>query len=213
MKKQKTTPDVSCETFSKILKEVFSGTGVTINQEQCDKMYRFWEMLLRWNSVHNLTSVTDTRTAIFTHFADSLLPLLVTDLFERRGRILDFGTGGGFPGIPLAIMSPNPEFFLLDKMHKKISFLQIASAELCLNNVFPVCSDIKTIEGRYAAVLSRAVNINEDLFAAIKTKIERNGCFISFLSGSQEPLEIKEYYSEHKFDFLPVSGKIVIYRF
>ena len=213
MKKQKTAPDVSCETFSETLRKIFSGTKVKINEEHTSKMYRFWELLLKWNSVHNLTSVTDTRRAVFTHFADSLLPLLVTDIFNKTSRVIDFGTGGGFPGIPLAIMAPETDFLLVDKMHKKISFLHFASVELSLNNVFPIHSDITSIEEKCDSVLSRAVNIDGAVLKIIQTKIKKGGCFISFLSDSQEPVKTDMECLVHKFDFLPSSGKIAVYHF
>jgi len=215
MKKNEFKPNVSCETFKELLFSVFEKTDLEISVAQAEKMYLFWELLLKWNSVHNLTSVTDSRKAVISHFADSLLPLLIkNDLFSLNGKkILDYGTGGGFPGIPLSIMLPDSNFYLLDKAHKKISFLLFAASELDLHNVFPVCNDIKFIDEIYDIVLSRAVSIDSRNFLLIKKLLSLGGFFVSFLSKHQFSDFDEHLFYEHYYSFLSLDRKLTLYRF
>lgn len=214
MKKQNLPgTDVSCETFFKELANCFDGTGLKIDKDRGLEMYRFWKLLLKWNSVHNLTAITDTGKAIYNHFADSLLPLLIPELIKPGQKVLDFGTGGGFPGIPLSIMVPEAEFFLLDKARKKISFLEFAAAELSLNNIHPVCSDIADNNKKYDLVLSRAVRIDHAIFANIKKHVFLGGFFVCYLSGFQKPLFEEKVFLEKNFNFFDTDRKIILYRF
>ncbi|MDO8527757.1 MAG: 16S rRNA (guanine(527)-N(7))-methyltransferase RsmG [Deltaproteobacteria bacterium] len=98
----------------------------------------YLELLLKWNKVYNLTAITDPKEVQIKHFEDSLsaLPFL-----PKTGRILDIGTGGGFPGVPLKIARPDLEVVLLDAVRKKITFCEAAIRELGLKG-------IKAIHGR-----------------------------------------------------------------
>lgn len=86
--------------------------------------------LLRWNRTHNLTAITDPREALEKHLVDSLtlLPHL-----PARGRLLDLGSGGGFPGLPLAIVRPELELVSVDAVAKKIAFQRHAARRLGLD--------------------------------------------------------------------------------
>lgn len=123
---------------------------------------RYSEILLDWNERMNLTRITDEQEIIDKHFIDSLTPLLLEE-YEGTGKVLDLGTGAGFPGMVLALTEPAREFHLMDSLNKRITFLDAVVKDLGIDNV-------KTFHGRaeeagrnpefreqYQIVVSRAV--------------------------------------------------------
>lgn len=123
---------------------------------------RYGDILLDWNERMNLTRITDEDEMMDKHFIDSLTPTLVK-AYEGTGKILDLGTGAGFPGMVLAMVSPERDVHLMDSLNKRITFLDHVVEELGLTNV-------RTFHGRaeeagrdkkfreqYGLVVSRAV--------------------------------------------------------
>ena len=111
--------------------------GITLSEEQKTQFLQYYELLVEWNSFMNLTAITEFDQVITKHFLDSLSLVKVCDV-EQAGRILDVGTGAGFPGMPLAILCPQTEFVLLDALRKRIDFLNEVITDLGLTNVTAV---------------------------------------------------------------------------
>lgn len=109
-----------------------------------------------WNSMINVISRKDMDNFMVHHVLHSLSIAKVIS-FLPGTRILDVGTGGGFPGIPLAILFPEVDFSLLDSVGKKIKVVTSVVKELGLNNVTPVCKRVEDEKGSYDFVVSRAV--------------------------------------------------------
>ena len=106
-----------------LLREYAAPYGVTLDDTACDRFDRYAQLLVEWNEKMNLTAITRPEDIVLKHFADSLtaLPLLP----EKQGiRLIDVGTGAGFPGIPLAIARPDVKLTLLDSLNKRLIFLQ-----------------------------------------------------------------------------------------
>lgn len=116
------------------LKEKLSLADIECNVAQCEKLYNYMEHVLRWNEHVNLTAITDREEFIGKHFVDSLLG---SKLEEMRGaeNIIDVGTGGGFPGVPLAILFPEKNFVLVDSLKKRLNIIAEISAEMEVGNV------------------------------------------------------------------------------
>lgn len=105
----------------------------SLDAAQCDKLARYYEMLVDWNTRMNLTAITAPREACEKHFLDSLL--LSEDVTFAPGEtLIDVGTGAGFPGLPLAICCPHLEVTLLDSLRKRVGFLQAVIDTLGLTN-------------------------------------------------------------------------------
>lgn len=126
--------------------------GLDLSDAVQHKMLAFRDLLLKWNKTYNLTALRDPEQAISHHLLDSLtiLPHVGT------GPLLDVGSGGGLPGIPLAIACPGLSVGMVDTVQKKASFLQQASIELGLKNVTVHHARVEEMQGQYAQISSRA---------------------------------------------------------
>lgn len=113
---------------------------------------KYMAILLEWNEKFNLTSITDPREIEIKHFEDSL-SLFETGLISNNERVIDIGSGAGFPGIPIKIKNPKLKITLLDSLNKRVGFLNHVISELGLK-------DIKAIHGR-AEELARDMGFRE----------------------------------------------------
>lgn len=139
---------------------------ISLAPSQLEKLELFRQLLMTWNARMNLTAITEEREVYVKHFYDSLTICQMGEWVKRvpqGARVLDVGTGAGFPGIPLAIALPNVQFVLNDALQKRVNFLTAVVEELELDNV--VCihgrsEDLardKMYRAAFDAVVSRAV--------------------------------------------------------
>jgi 16S rRNA (guanine527-N7)-methyltransferase len=108
--------------------------GLAIEEVQADQFLRYLTHLIEWNKVINLTAIIDPDEIIIKHFIDSLAALVTTD-FSNNSLLLDVGSGGGFPGIPIKIMKSDVRMVLVEPVQKKCSFLNSVIGLLKLQDV------------------------------------------------------------------------------
>jgi 16S rRNA (guanine527-N7)-methyltransferase len=108
--------------------------GFTVTELQLRQFALFYELLVDWNTRMNLTTLTEPEKVLTHHFLDSATCAL-SDVFVGTERVLDVGTGAGFPGIPLKILFPERQFTLMDSLRKRIVFLRQAAAVLGLEKI------------------------------------------------------------------------------
>ena len=126
--------------------------GLDLPAAAQQKMLAFRDLLLKWNKIYNLTALRDPQQAISRHLLDSLVILP----HVGDGNLLDVGSGGGLPGIPLAIARPELAVTMVDTVQKKSTFLQQAAIELGLKNVAVHHARVEEMSGQYAQISSRA---------------------------------------------------------
>ena len=117
-----------------------SDLGEDLPEQKAEKLMAYMEALLEKNRYINLTAITDPAEFIERHFMDSLAPCGL-DFFEDAGRVADLGTGGGFPGVPLAVMRPEKEFVLMDSLAKRLKVIDELCGSIGIKNV-------RTVHGR-----------------------------------------------------------------
>lgn len=120
------------EEFSKELKEELKKKEITINSEEQEQLFNYMNMVLKRNEVVNLTAITDPKEFIIKHLVDSAT---IKKYLENENKIIDIGTGAGFPGIPLKILNSNLKMTLLDSLNKRVDFLNEVIKELRLENI------------------------------------------------------------------------------
>ncbi|MDY3919183.1 MAG: 16S rRNA (guanine(527)-N(7))-methyltransferase RsmG [Candidatus Limivivens sp.] len=179
-----------------VLMEGCRQLGITLSEAQISQFQTYYDLLIEWNSFMNLTAITDFEEVMQKHFVDSLA-LVKGVTIDQPYRLLDVGTGAGFPGIPLKIVFPELEIVLLDSLNKRVKFLNEVIERLELSNISAVHGRAEDFarqpeyrEG-FDLVVSRAVANLASLseYCIPYTKI--GGRFVSYKSGSVEQ-EIRE---------------------
>lgn len=118
----------------KQLSEVLDKLQIRYSEEMLEQFRQYMELILDWNEKVNLTSITDKSEFIQKHYVDSVV-VCAYDQFKEAERIIDVGTGAGFPGIPLAILNPDKSFFLIDSLGKRIKIIREIAEKLQIDNV------------------------------------------------------------------------------
>ncbi|MDD5175268.1 MAG: 16S rRNA (guanine(527)-N(7))-methyltransferase RsmG [Sterolibacterium sp.] len=147
------------QNSTELLRKGIAQLGVVLPTAAEEKLHAYLALLAKWNRSYNLTAVRDETLMVSQHLLDSLavLPHLNTRLVDVSS-LADVGSGGGLPGIPLAIARPQLAVALIESSHKKASFLQQAKIELKLNNVSIHCVKVEDFKPPklFEVVISRA---------------------------------------------------------
>ena len=146
----------------------------TLTESQRDRFDRLALLYPEWNAKINVISRKDIENLEINHVLHSLAIARFIS-FKSGTRVLDFGTGGGFPGIPLAVMFPDVQFHLVDRIGKKLRVAQDVADNLKLTNVTFQHGDIKEVKGEYHFVVSRAVMTLGEMVPLVKKLIARKG--------------------------------------
>ena len=175
------------------MKKIFETYGIVLSQQQEKMLNTYYELLVSENEKMNLTSITEYEDVIWKHFFDSSF-LMLDDIWKKSNsaRVLDVGTGAGFPGMVLAILNPDKKFLLLDSLNKRIDFLQKVIEELSLKNVETFHGRAETFgrkeefRNQFDFVVSRAVAELPVLMEYCIPFVKKEGYFISYKGKRQE---------------------------
>lgn len=171
---------------------------------QKKQLFLLEELYQDWNQKINVVSRKDIEELYLRHVLHSL-GIAKVQQFKKGTSILDVGTGGGFPGIPLAILFPEVHFTLVDSIGKKIKVVEEVVGGLQIENVIAINSRVEEIQGQFDFIISRAVAAMPTFTHWVKGKIKkeslherRNGIF--YLKGGDLTEELKEYRSVKVFE-------------
>lgn len=146
------------QEFSNELKEKLRLINIKLEDKQIEEFYNYMNLLLEWNERINLTAITEPIEVILKHFVDSAT---IIKYIEDNKKIVDVGTGAGFPGIPLNIINSKSSYTLVDSLNKRINFLNEVINSLQLNNINTIHSRIEDFgrnnKERFDIATSRAV--------------------------------------------------------
>ena len=178
-----------------VLEQGCEELGITLNEVQKQQFITFYEYLVEKNKVMNLTGITEFQEVLVKHFLDSLACVKAVDM-SRIKRIMDIGTGAGFPGVPLKIAFPHLEACLLDSLKKRVNFLEETFQMLKLENITAIhgraeeYAKNKQYRETYDLCVSRAVSNLATLSEYCLPYVKTGGYFISYKSGTvQEEVE------------------------
>lgn len=180
------------EEFKKIFKEEIEKINEPIKEEQIKKFYEYMLLLKDWNEKINLTAITEEKDIIIKHFIDSLT---INKYLKDNEKVIDVGTGAGFPGLPIKIINDKINMDLLDSLNKRINFLNEVKEKCKIENINCIHSRIEdfAIKNRekYDVATSRAVAKLAVLLEYLLPVVKRDGICICMKSNKAEE-EINE---------------------
>ena len=161
--------------------------SIILDEHQVKQFLDYYELLINWNKVMNLTSITDFTEVITKHFLDSLS--IVKIHYPKSDKILDLGTGAGFPGIPIKIAFPNTQIVLMDSLNKRVNFLNEVIDKLKLDKISAIHGRAEDLgkdpsyRDGFDICTSRAVARLSVLSEYCIPFLKKGGYFISYKSG------------------------------
>ena len=143
---------------------------------------KYIEVFLQQNSMLNLISKNDEKLLWEKHIFDSLAIEKVFEKYPKGKTMLDIGTGGGFPSVPVAIAYPDIEVFALDSIRKKINAIENIKSELDIKNLHPVCERAENVKEKFDIITSRAVAPLKVISGYAAPLLENDGIFVAYKS-------------------------------
>lgn len=175
--------------------EALKNLNININNEQLEKLNKYYELLIEWNNKINLTGIVEKEQVYLKHFYDSITLIKITDL-NKCETLCDMGTGAGFPGLVLKILFPNLKITLLDSLNKRIDFLNLVIKKLELKDIETIHIRIeeysKVNREKFDIVTARAVAPLPILLEYAMPMTKVSGYFIAMKANINNELEISK---------------------
>ena len=181
------------EEFSEKIKEYMNKINIEISDKQIEKFFDYMNLLLEWNEKINLTAITEPEDIILKHFVDCAT---ILKYIKDEDKIIDIGTGAGFPGIPLKILNEKLDITLMDSLNKRINFLNEIINKLDLKNIVAIHARAeelarnKEYREKFDIAISRAVANLSTLSEYMLPFVRKDGMVIS-MKGSNIEEEVK----------------------
>ncbi|ERI90522.1 16S rRNA methyltransferase GidB [Clostridiales bacterium oral taxon 876 str. F0540] len=182
--------------FFELLNKACINEGLEFDEDKYNKLMQYKDLVIEWNEKINLTAITEEEEFIKKHFVDSIKAFRSLELKNSK-KIIDVGTGAGFPGIPIKIIQPSVEVVLLDSLNKRVNFLNEVINKLGLKGITAIhgraedFAQDKKYREAFDAAVSRAVANMAVLSELCIPYVKVNGYFIA-LKGPAVDEEIKE---------------------
>jgi 16S rRNA (guanine527-N7)-methyltransferase len=189
------------------LDEALSDLSATVPPRATALLALHWDLMIRWNARTNLTAITAPRQGAWLHYRDSLalLPYLC------GGPVVDFGSGAGFPGIPLAVVRPEWRFTLVEPRRKRVSFLESAVARLGLKNVTVRMGRLEDAPDQaYAHAVTRATFSDTAMLRRADPWLRRGGTLLALRAA---PAEGEKAHATHEYQLLGTTRCIDVWTF
>ena len=188
--------------FFKELQQGSNTLGLSLSDDTLDLLLKYQDALVLWNKAYNLTAIRDPKEMLVKHLLDSLS--ILNDL--PQGRLLDIGTGGGMPGMIIALCQPERQCVLLDSNGKKIRFLKQFIADLKLTNVIAVQTRVENEDsihdlGQFDVITSRAFASLTDFINASKPYMHQDS-IIASMKGLVPHDEVEAFKNEFSCDII-----------
>ena len=188
--------------FFQDLKQGSQKLGLDLSEEALNLLLKYQDALVLWNKAYNLTAIRDPKEMLVKHLLDSLS--ILKDL--PKGRLLDIGTGGGMPGMIIALCQPERQCVLLDSDGKKIRFLKQFIADLKLTNVIAVQTRVENEDsshdlGQFDVITSRAFASLTDFINASKPYMHQDS-IIASMKGLVPHDEVEAFKNEFSCDII-----------
>jgi 16S rRNA (guanine527-N7)-methyltransferase len=186
---------IGSREWIRILLEGAEKMQLHMGRNQANRFVDYARMLLEWNQKINLTSITEPREIAIKHFLDSLAP---SACIPTQGSLLDIGTGGGFPGVPLKILRTRQPMVLIDGARKKINFIKQVIRDLNLSDIEALqlraedFNRANKVPERFDVVVSRAVTDVDAIVQLAAPLLKPEGRIIVYKGPNEKPLNRKE---------------------
>ncbi|SHO81341.1 rRNA small subunit 7-methylguanosine (m7G) methyltransferase GidB [hydrothermal vent metagenome] len=188
-----------------MLKQLLEKEGLSLSNKKIEKLEYFANILMEWNKIHNLTGAKSVAD-IYKNIIDSIYPMSFIDTPKK---VLDVGSGAGFPAIPLAILFDESEFVLCEPLRKRVSFLKYVSLEL--ENIRVEASRVEDLENnKFDLIVSRAVT-NTEMLVNITNHLSNSATKYLFYKGERVFDEINQLDSSLNYDIIQKNRRNYLY--
>lgn len=179
------------DNYKKLLTDGLNELEIPVNAGFINELFKYLDLYMEWNAKTNLSSIRSEDEVIIRHFLDSLSPLpflLSRNLIQKNVKMIDLGTGGGFPGVVLKILNPSWEIDLAEVSKKKICFLNELILNLALTNMQVVDSSAGKVNQQYGIIFTRAFSSLKKIYKEARIYMKK-GWIIAYKGKKEKILE------------------------